>query len=68
MDLFQILRTTAKITVSHPTFVVAKANILDGNMAYTNNGDKGKNEGFTVSPKRNCKPIRENVLPMGQVN
>ena len=42
MDLFQILRTTAKITVSHPTFVVEKANILDGNMAYTNNGDKGK--------------------------
>ena len=41
-DLFQILKTTAKITVSHPTFVAAKANILDGNMAYTNNGDKGK--------------------------
>lgn len=42
MELFQILKTTAKITVSRPTSAVAKANILDGNMAYTNNGDKGK--------------------------
>lgn len=42
MDLFQIMKTTAKITVSHPTFVAAKANILNRNMAYTNNGDKRK--------------------------
>lgn len=41
MDLFQILKTTAKITMLLNT-VVAQVSILQGNMAYVNNGDKRK--------------------------